>query len=550
MKFTVAVSRKQVISVIFVLALVAGSFYGGMQYVLASGTLTAQTISGGVVPGAPSYTVWTEGGYYYTKNGYGLLSYNGTDAGAVLQYALNSLTGGRTSKETVYLKGNFVFSSSVVIPSYTKIVVDGSVKLANSFSSSTIVLFSVDGVSNVEITGGDWNGNGANQVANNEYISAIFVSNSNDVALTNMVLHDWGSTVTYGWGINAGYGSQRIMIDHITGYNNGNEVIALNDASDSMATNLILYNNAKFDAGANGIWINSNNITVSHVVGWGHRWGTVRVEANDKDRHGILLSDIVSRDNSKIGISIDKTAVGSWSLYDVVLDGFSVTNTATYGGVFVWAQSAGQVHDITIANGHIDNTIADSGLYLNNIANVTVSNVDVKNSYKDGITAIYCTNLKVIGGSYTHNGHVPTFDSDITFAYTTNSKVIGASLTDSTAYGFREDTGCSMNIISDCTSSNNAGIFILDGVGSKVLNSYNGSTWTPSSNVFSGIGHTSSSTYVVVTFPHDLGYAPNMIYITMADFGYTYYWVNATSSSSFRLNVLTSGTYYFLWEVR
>jgi hypothetical protein len=367
-----------------------------------------------------------------------------------------------------------------------------------------------------------------------------------------MVIHDWGSSKTYGWGINAGYGSQRITIDHITGYNNGNEVIALNDASDSIATNLLLYNNAKFDAGANGIWINSNNITVSHVVGYGHKWGTVRVEANDKDRHGIHLSDIVTYGNYKIGISIDKTAVGNWHLYDVSLTDFSVQNTYSFEGLFIWGQSFGQVYDITVSNGHIYNTYADSGVYLYNICNSTISNVDVKNSYGNGIGAVGCENIQIFGGTLDHNGLSGLYyDSDITFSSTSDSKVIGSTLTSSPAYGFREDSACFKNIVSDViTRGNGVGIMILPTSGSHVLNSYNNTVWVYSSDVYNGIGHTSSATSVAITFPHDLGYTPAMIYITMADFGYSYYWVTGISSTGFTLNVQTSGTYYFLWEAR
>ena len=38
------------------------------------GGLTAQTISGGPYAGAPSYTIFEDGGTYYAKNAYGAIS--------------------------------------------------------------------------------------------------------------------------------------------------------------------------------------------------------------------------------------------------------------------------------------------------------------------------------------------------------------------------------------------------------------------------------------------------------------------------------------------
>jgi len=53
------------------------------------------TISSGVYPGAPSYTVWREGSEFFAKDANGLLAYSGTDASAVIQAAINAVPGGR-----------------------------------------------------------------------------------------------------------------------------------------------------------------------------------------------------------------------------------------------------------------------------------------------------------------------------------------------------------------------------------------------------------------------------------------------------------------------
>lgn len=63
-----------------------------VSYAASNGTTF--TISQGIYPGAPSYTIWKEGSIYYAKNAYGLIDYSGADASTVIQAAINALTSG------------------------------------------------------------------------------------------------------------------------------------------------------------------------------------------------------------------------------------------------------------------------------------------------------------------------------------------------------------------------------------------------------------------------------------------------------------------------
>jgi hypothetical protein len=113
MKFMVAVSRKQVISIIFVLALVSGSFYGGMQYVLAQGGLTTQTISSGIYPGAPNFTIYAYNSTYYAaKNQYGVNYYISTDVSYIIQSCFNTLS---SSGGTVYINLNIRHANVIAV---------------------------------------------------------------------------------------------------------------------------------------------------------------------------------------------------------------------------------------------------------------------------------------------------------------------------------------------------------------------------------------------------------------------------------------------------
>lgn len=50
----------------------------------------------------------------------------------MIQWAVDALTDGRTYKEKIILKGDFVISSSIIIESYTTLEFQGKVTIANN----------------------------------------------------------------------------------------------------------------------------------------------------------------------------------------------------------------------------------------------------------------------------------------------------------------------------------------------------------------------------------------------------------------------------------
>lgn len=71
------------------------------------------TISPGVCPGEPSYTVWMEGSNYFAKEANGMIAFSGTNASQILQNTLDaSVNGGK-----IFVKeGNYTFNTSVDFP--------------------------------------------------------------------------------------------------------------------------------------------------------------------------------------------------------------------------------------------------------------------------------------------------------------------------------------------------------------------------------------------------------------------------------------------------
>jgi len=89
-----------------------------------------------------------------------------TDHASVIQAAIDSLTPNRTWKEKVILKGDFVVSKTIKIPSYTVLELNGSIKLADGANARIITNKNTDtGDQYIDIIGGVIDGNKANQTS-------------------------------------------------------------------------------------------------------------------------------------------------------------------------------------------------------------------------------------------------------------------------------------------------------------------------------------------------------------------------------------------------
>jgi parallel beta-helix repeat protein len=89
--------------------------------------------------------------HYYAKNNItDKIEIISSDAITVINYALNSLTAGRTWKEKVSLHGNFSLNNFISLPSFTILVINGTL----TTSSTSIPLIKVTDKEIIEIHGG------------------------------------------------------------------------------------------------------------------------------------------------------------------------------------------------------------------------------------------------------------------------------------------------------------------------------------------------------------------------------------------------------------
>ena len=133
------------------------------------------------------YVVTNVGGTYYAKNDTGVVLTSGSDAATVINAAINALTLDRTVKEKVLLRGDLTISSEILVSSYTTLEVAQGGRVTGADHVDTF-LVRANGMDNIDIIGGEWDGNGANRDQAGNTIMA-FTSCSN-VNLSGIYAHD------------------------------------------------------------------------------------------------------------------------------------------------------------------------------------------------------------------------------------------------------------------------------------------------------------------------------------------------------------------------
>lgn len=113
------------------------------------------TISGGIYPGAPSYTIYKVGSTYYAKDQNGLNEFSGTSSSTVINNAFNALTSGRTWQETIVLEGTISLDDTIEMPSYSRLIINGRLTMSDGTNEHMIVNDDqTAGNTAIDITGG------------------------------------------------------------------------------------------------------------------------------------------------------------------------------------------------------------------------------------------------------------------------------------------------------------------------------------------------------------------------------------------------------------
>ena len=123
-------SKVRIALIAVIIGVLLGAYIG---YALTP--TTTFTISPGVYPGAPDYTIWREGSNYFAKNKYGEIEFSGTNASQVIQSAINALTNG--GKIFIH-QGVYEINTPIILKEHITIVGEGGIK-SNSGKGTTVL---------------------------------------------------------------------------------------------------------------------------------------------------------------------------------------------------------------------------------------------------------------------------------------------------------------------------------------------------------------------------------------------------------------------------
>jgi len=107
------------LKIVIILILISILMASGTTYILAQTPTSTFTISPGIYPGAPTYTVWREGNFYYAKDSNGVIKYSGTDADVIINNVIDD------NRLIFLLKGTFLLSDTLDFRNHENVILQG-----------------------------------------------------------------------------------------------------------------------------------------------------------------------------------------------------------------------------------------------------------------------------------------------------------------------------------------------------------------------------------------------------------------------------------------
>jgi len=179
----------------------------------------AEGIEGWAAPTvAPTIPIYSYFSVYSEDNKYvavqsppGTLRFESTNPISAIDYAFNNLPSGRTHKENVLLRGTFIINlrdhpvdptqkAGIVVPNYTRLYIDGIIKLVDYAYSDTIAVNYIicnrdrSTPKEIEIIGGEIDGNADNNTVPIYGIEIQGNTKGEQIEIRNVYVHDTRET--------------------------------------------------------------------------------------------------------------------------------------------------------------------------------------------------------------------------------------------------------------------------------------------------------------------------------------------------------------------
>ena len=102
------ISLKQVITIVLISTILTFSI---TYYAMVQVPSSTFTLNPGIYPGAPSFTVWNEGSYYFAKDANGEIKFGGTNASQIITNAINAMS----PYQSIVINGNVTITNTITI---------------------------------------------------------------------------------------------------------------------------------------------------------------------------------------------------------------------------------------------------------------------------------------------------------------------------------------------------------------------------------------------------------------------------------------------------
>jgi len=235
----------------------------GTLIVFAASPATTFYISGGVYPGAPSYTIWKEGSNYFAKDDNGQLKFSGTNATEIIQNCMDNLPA---TNRKVVLTGYFTLDGQVYLSDNLYLDLTQAYVKQGRLGTNYNCIFVSTAKKNIIIYGGQLDGNregGTTRPA--IYIESDGVNYSFNVTISSVEIHNvYGSAITL---INAS--DCIVKNNYIWNIGDSTTHVGSGIAVDDYSVNNIITGNLIRDSNEHGIkeypTCANNSITNNHI---------------------------------------------------------------------------------------------------------------------------------------------------------------------------------------------------------------------------------------------------------------------------------------------
>jgi len=322
--------------------------------------------------------------YVVANDGTG--DFNGTDE-TPIQNALNALTPGRTWKEKIVLKGEFELGDTLIPNDYTEIEICGKLRLKDGVNKP---IFTITDKSNIEIYGGELDGNAANQTVAIQGVR-IYSDNKSceNIIVRDIFVHDFSGHLIIA-SSSGTYYNKNIVFYNILGENPGADygTAIMYYVETGQMSNIRCYG-GKYGVEA----VYGKNINIENVYSYGlsgdNRFGAAATETPTLEN--ITVTNLVA-ENCATGIQV------GLNVKDIVISNCVIKNPTNYG---MWISSSALVENCKIVGG-------SEGIRLNG-NEIKIKGCEIKDSDNYGVRESSGVDYNIIEGNIFRNIPTPIY---------------------------------------------------------------------------------------------------------------------------------------------